>query len=173
MAFYFKFVKPSAGTVISSPADPLEEGGGYEYFVMYACDRLARTDCRFRIGGFGLDDWGFDVAYDMSSFMEELPSLIEGVCARQDVDLFLYPQGVERTLFFSDEGSVISIRCESDTKWKPFPSVEKVPRREFIAMLRNFARDFSESLLSAAPLVADQPPFGQWRNAVESAIPAD
>ncbi|MET7780939.1 hypothetical protein ABZU94_13300 [Streptomyces mirabilis] len=173
MAFYFEFTKPCAGAEISLPADPLEEGGGYEYFVMYACDRLAQTDCEFRIGGFGLEDWGFDVAYDMSSFLEELPALIEGVCARQDVDLFLYPQGVERTLFFSGKGSVISIRCESDTEWKPFPSVEEIPRQELIAMLRSFARDFSESLLGAAPLVAHQPPFEQWRNAVETAIPAD
>lgn len=173
MAFYFEFVKPSAGMDASSLTDSFEEDGGYEYFVMYACDLLGRTDCKFHIGGFGLDDWGFDVSYDMSSFVEELPELIEGVRTRRDVEMFLYPQGVERTLYFSSKDSVIQIRCESETGWKPSPSVEEISRQDFIALLRKFAKDFSEALVSAAPLVAYRPPFVQWRNEVESVIPAD
>ena len=38
----------------------------FSFEVMYACGLLAGTDRAFRIGGFGQDDWGFDVGYDMS-----------------------------------------------------------------------------------------------------------
>ena len=173
MTFSFEFVAPSAGAEISPEADEYEEGGGYEYFVMYACGLLAGTDCAFRIGGFGQDDWGFDVGYDMSSFVEELPALIDGVRERQDVEIYLYPQGVERTLYFSMKDSVVSVRCESETDWQPHPAVEETDRAEFIAMLRRFAQAFAESLVATAPQIAHEAPFEQWRTDAQSVIPAD
>lgn len=169
MTFSFEFVEPSAGAGGSSEADDYEGGGGYEYFVMYACGLLAGTDCAFKTGGFGQDDWGFDVGYDMSSFVEELPALIDGVRSRQDVEIYLYPQGVERTLHFSTDDSLVSIRCESETDWRPEPEVEEIDREEFVAMLRAFA----ESLVVTAPKVAHEAPFEQWRTDVTSAIPSD
>ncbi|MEU6072004.1 hypothetical protein ABZ864_48205 [Streptomyces sp. NPDC047082] len=173
MSFRFEFVKPTRGLESTRFSDDnFEEGGDYEYFVMYACDLLGRSDCEFHIGGFGVDDWGFDVSYDMSSFMEELPALIEGVVERRDVEMCLYPQGVERVLYFSSRGSVISIRCELANGESLPNSVEEVSRSGFIAMLRKLAKDFSESLVVVAPRVAHEPPFEFWRNNVESAIPA-
>ena len=80
---------------------------------MWACHVLSETDASFRIGGFGSDGWGFDIRYDMSAFVEELPCLIDALRSGRETEIDLYPQGVERTLTFSPAGERVLITCVS------------------------------------------------------------
>ncbi|TDU05341.1 hypothetical protein EDD99_3850 [Streptomyces sp. 846.5] len=65
---------------------------------MRGCADLASADASSLIGGFGRNDWEFDISYDLSALMESLPDLIAAVRHQQQFELDLYPQGVERTL---------------------------------------------------------------------------
>ncbi len=51
----------------------------YESLVMDTCALLARTDCRFHISGFGQSPWPVDIAYALSSVMEQLPAAVEAL----------------------------------------------------------------------------------------------
>ena len=82
MPFRFSFAGPSPAAVQhvrAIPRDPLEDSEDYGYLSMWACNVLRKTDASFHIGCFGSDDWAFDIGYDMSAFVEELPCLIDAL----------------------------------------------------------------------------------------------
>ncbi|MGO4759013.1 hypothetical protein AB4212_62140, partial [Streptomyces sp. 2MCAF27] len=87
--FHFHLEMPSSKYVGSGSVDELESIEDYQYLVVEGCDQLNETDCRFQIGGFGSVDWGFDVGYDMSALVEELPELIAGLGAGRMVSVDL------------------------------------------------------------------------------------
>lgn len=125
--FHFSFTGPSPEAVVRVRAVPrghLEDEKDYCILALVACGVLDGTDAAFRIGGFGRDDWAFDVGYDMSAFVEALPHLINALRSGREVELDLYSQGVERTLTFSPDGDRVPIRCVSRTSWVPQPEVE-------------------------------------------------
>ncbi|MGO4418474.1 hypothetical protein AB4Z54_06860, partial [Streptomyces sp. MCAF7] len=94
---------------------------------MEACEALSDAGgSTFHISGFGTDEWLFDIAYDMSTFMEQLPPLLAGVRERREVVVDLYSQGVERTLTCRPVGNLTVIRCESRTNWIPDPECESL-----------------------------------------------
>ncbi|MFE0098839.1 hypothetical protein [Streptomyces sp. NPDC059009] len=162
--FAFSLVKPTRGLPDGFVPDELEDTQDYEYLAMYACSLLAETDCAFHLGGFGQDDWAFNVESDMSSFVEELPTLIAGMERGQVVEVPLYTQGIERNLVFTPVGERVSIRCESSTDWIPSPEEEEMTRDQLMSMMRDLARDFSEALAMVAPQVAQLSLFPKWRS---------
>lgn len=159
--FHFSLIRPSHGLPEGFEADEIEDESDYEYLTVYACSLLAETDCKFLIGGFGQDDWSFDISYDMSSFVEELPNLLKGLRERREVVIYLYSQGVERILTFTPHDEIVKIRCVSQTDWVPSPSEENVSRGELLRMAQALARDFRESLNDIAPTVARMEPIAQ------------
>jgi hypothetical protein len=164
--FRFSFAGPSQAAterVRAAPLEPLEDFEDYEYLVMRACGVLAETDASFHIGGFGRDDWGFSVGYDMSAFMEELPYLVDGVRSGDETEVDLYPQGVERTLTFSPVGGEVRVRCESRTSWVPRPDVEVGSAAELLTMCDRLATDFATALAAVAPSIARLAPFDGWQ----------
>jgi hypothetical protein len=134
--------------------EPLEDLEDYEYLVKVACAVLGETDAAFRIGGFGRDDWSFDVGYDMSAFVEELPRLIDSLHSGRETEIDLYPQGVERTLTFSPVGEEVRITCVSRTSWVPRPDTEVCPAEELMGMCVRLAHDFADAVAAVAPSVA-------------------
>jgi hypothetical protein len=142
--------------------EPLEYLEDYWYLAVRACGVLAETDAGFRIGGFGTEDWAFDVGYDMSAFVEGLSGLIDALRAGNETEIDLYPQGVERTLTFSPVGDQVRIRCVSRTSWVPRPDVEECELDELLAMCVRLAHDFAAALPDVAPTIAGLAPFDRW-----------
>ncbi|MFE3785076.1 hypothetical protein ACFXPA_43650, partial [Amycolatopsis sp. NPDC059090] len=126
----------------------------------------AGRDCAFTVRGFG-DDWPADVAYDLSTLVEQLPSLLNALRAHRDSELDFYGQGIERTLHFrlsgEGEGEDARIACTSRTSWTPRPEVEFIARDRLEEMILDLLSAFSSSLRTAASPLADAPPFPSWR----------
>ncbi|MFC0628326.1 hypothetical protein [Kribbella deserti] len=142
----------------------LVHDASYESLVIEACSVIADGDCRFHIGGFGKSDWGLDIEYDMSAFMEQLPDLIAGLRARRSVEVDLYSQGIERTLEFDATGDEdVRIFCRSRTAWVPDPSVEIIGSDELQQMLVETAASFGNALAATGSVLAHLHPFAAWR----------
>lgn len=164
-AVSFESAVPS-GAAASTSAD-LEPGDGYETLVMKACDALSDAGIgRFHIGGFGSDEWPLDVAYDLSAFMEQFPSLLAGVRERREVEVDLYSQGIERTLVFRPSGDLVVIHCQSRTSWIPNPERESIARGELVEMLSKMAEDFARGLRSIDSKLSKVAPFERWLEGV-------
>ncbi|MCK7621694.1 hypothetical protein MUU72_00860 [Streptomyces sp. RS10V-4] len=152
---------PTGAVAVASAG--LEPGDDYETLVMEACSVLSDAGgSTFHIGGFGSDEWPLDVAYDLSAFMEQLPSLLVGVRDRREVEVDLYSQGIERTLTFRPSGDLVVIHCDSRTKWVPSPERESVARSELVAMLSKLAEDFARGLKAINSELSEVAPFERW-----------
>ncbi|WP_406479639.1 hypothetical protein [Streptomyces sp. NBC_01615] len=127
MSFSASF-NPALPSGAAPPASAgLESGDDYEILVMEACSALSDAGgSRFHIGGFGSDEWPLDFAYDLSAFMEQLPSLLESMRERREVEVDLSSQGIERTLTFSSSEDLVMIHCESRTDWVPNSERESI-----------------------------------------------
>lgn len=161
MAFSF-FLIPATktpGTVAPPPDSDLD----YDSLVMEACQVLAETDCVFALRGFGADDWPVDIAYDLSTLVEQLPDLLDDLHAYRVGEIDLYGQGVERTLSFHSSGSEVKITCTSRTTWAPDPAVESIDRDQLQAMIARLLFAFSTSLKVVGSPLADVTPFPTWR----------
>lgn len=166
MPFRFSFTGPSPDAVEhvrAVPLEPLQDEEDYFYLALTACGVLEGTDAAFQIGGFGRDDWAFDIGYDMSAFVEELPRLIEALSAGFEAEIDLYPQGVERMLRFSPVGDQVRITCVSRTSWVPRPDMEVCGLDELLAMCVRLAHDFASAVSAVAPTIAQLAPFDRWR----------
>ena len=128
MGFGFRLARPTSTRLSDEGLEErghLEDGSSYDYLAMRGCADLADTDASFLIGGFGGEDWKFDISYDLSALMESLPELIAAVRLHQQFELDLYPQGVERMLTFRfPEGQTVEVDCHSRTAWTPNPATE-------------------------------------------------
>lgn len=152
---------PSGAVALASAG--LEPGDDYETLVMEACSALSDAGgSRFHIGGFGSDEWPLDVAYDLSAFMEQLPSLLMGVRDRREVEVDLYSQGIERTLTFRPSGDFVMIDCDSRTNWVPSPECESIAQSELVAMLSKLAEDFARGLKAINFELSEVAPFERW-----------
>ncbi|MEV7176899.1 hypothetical protein [Kitasatospora sp. NPDC093679] len=169
MAIHFSFTAPTVDRLPDEYLDerePIEDPDDYVYLVMRGCADLAETDASFHIGGFGRDDWAFDMSYDASAFLESLRELLRAVRERSAFEIDLYPEGVERSLVFRFEDETVLVDCISRTDWVPSPPTEACPHREFLAMCTALAQDFAFSLHAVGSDVADLAPFRDWRQGV-------
>jgi hypothetical protein len=152
----------SAGAVFHASVTR-ELGGHYETLVMEACEVLSDAGgSTFHVGGFGSTEWPLDVAYDLSAFMEQFPSLLVGVRDRREVVVDFYSQGIERTLTFYPSGDLVVIHCDSRTNWVPKPECESIARSELLAMLSKLARDFAGGLKAIHSELSEVAPFERW-----------
>jgi hypothetical protein len=167
MTFTFHLTRPTETRLDADYLEdrgPLEDPSDYYYLAMRGCADLAQTDAAFRIGGFGTEDWGFDISYDMSSFVESLPELVEALHGRKEFELDLYPQGVERTLTFRFPGDdMVEVECDSRTSWVPNPSKETSSRTQLLALCQALQKDLAVFLEAIGSDVAPLPPFSMWR----------
>ncbi|MBW8086572.1 hypothetical protein IGW14_00540 [Streptomyces hygroscopicus subsp. hygroscopicus] len=163
MSFSVSF-NPAVPSGAAAPASAsLEPGDDYESLVMEACSALSDAGGgRFHIGGFGSDEWPVDVGYDLSAFMEQLPSLLAGVRDRREVEVDLYSQGIERTLAFRPSGDLVTIHCDSRTNWVPNPERESIAQSELVAMLSKLAEDFARGLKVINSELSEVAPFERW-----------
>ncbi|WP_154675138.1 hypothetical protein [Parafrankia elaeagni] len=163
MSFSVSF-NPSVPSDTVAPASVHPEpGDDYETLVIEACSALSDAGgCRFHIGGFGSDEWPLDIAYDLSAFMEQLPSLLAGVREYREVEVDIYSQGIERTLSFHSSGDLVTIHCESRTNWIPNPVRESIDRSELVSMLSKLAKDFAGGLRAINSELSEVAPFERW-----------
>jgi hypothetical protein len=166
MTFTFHLTRPTQTRLDPDYLEdrgPLEDLSDYHYLAMRGCADLAQTDAAFHIGGFGTQDWGFDISYDMSSFVESLPELVKALHGRKEFELDLYPEGVERTLTFRLRGDdTVEVDCASRTSWVPDPSTETAARAQLLALCRALQQDLAASLEAIGSDVAPLPPFSTW-----------
>ncbi|WP_162788546.1 hypothetical protein [Amycolatopsis albispora] len=138
-------------------------GQSYENLVMEACGHLSEArGGRFCVSGFGEDAWPVDVAYDLSAFMEQYPSVLAGVRERREVEVDLYSQGIERTLTFFPDGVLVTIRCRSRTSWQPIPDRESISQVDLNEMLSKLAFDFASALKEVNSNLSNIDPFKNW-----------
>lgn len=163
MTFSVSFNPAIPSGVVSTASASLELGDEYETLVMEACRALSDAGgSRFHIGGFGSDEWPLDVAYDLSAFMEQLPSLLASVRERREAEVDLYSQGIEMTLIFRPSGDLVVIHCESRTDWIPSPERESIAQSELVAMLAKLAEDFAGGLKVINSELPELAPFAHW-----------
>jgi hypothetical protein len=163
MSFSVSFNPAVPSRAVAPVSASLEVGDGYEILVMEACSALSDAGgSRFHIGGFGSDEWPLDVAYDLSAFMEQFPSLLAGVRDRREVEVDLYSQGIERTLTFCQSGDLVIIHCDSRTHWVPNPERETIAQSELLAMLSKLAEEFARGLKAINSELSEVAPFDRW-----------
>ncbi|MEO3765642.1 hypothetical protein [Streptomyces sp. B8F3] len=163
MSFSVSFNSAVPSGAVAPASASLEAGDGYETLVMEACSALSDAGgSNFHIGGFGSEEWPLDVAYDLSAFMEQLPSLLVGVRDQREVEVDLYSQGIERNLTFHPSGDLVMIHCESRTNWVPNPEHESIARTELVAMLSKLAEDFARALKVINSELSKIAPFERW-----------
>lgn len=160
----FRLSSPSAHSPVGVDLKDLEDPEDYVYLAMCGSSALDVKGCRFTIGGFGEADWNFDVGYDMSTLVEQLPETLARLRLREVAEVDLYSQGVERTLEFISQGEIVVIRCHSRTSWSPDPAEEIMSRGIAISMFEQLAIDFAVALDWAAPNIAELVPFRLWKN---------
>lgn len=164
MTFEFSLTCPSEITTSILASEPLEDSDEYECLVMRACGILSEIGCKFHIAGFGSEDWGFDVSYDMSTLMEQVPELLEGLASDGRGEIDFYSQGVERTVTFERVGEAYALHCHSRTKWKPSPEVEYVDSVRMETMLTELISEFLSGLEAASSEISTLDPFRTWRS---------
>jgi hypothetical protein len=130
-------------------AEPLEDRHDHEYLAMRGCAVLAEVGYTFRIGGFGQDDWGFDVPYDLSTLVEQLPELLGGLATHGLGELDFYSQGVERSVTFERSAEAYVLRCRSRTSFTPSPDVEHVGVARLGELFTRLTTEFSAGLRAA------------------------
>ncbi|MFB6578637.1 hypothetical protein ACFCYC_14650 [Streptomyces sp. NPDC056402] len=133
-----------------------------ESLAMDACQLLSGTDARFFVSGFGQEAWPVNVAYDLSSVIEQLPGAIGSLGSGRSAEIDFYGQGIERRLTFVPAGDTTEIRCSSGTAWRPDPDVEVLSRTTALDLLTGSAGDFGAATGRAAPELAMRTPFGTW-----------
>jgi hypothetical protein len=163
MPFEFQLSCPEGAIFSPLAAEPLEDTEDFDYLVMQGCRVLAESGCEFHIGGFGSQDWKFDIAYDMSTLLEQLPQLIESLKLADAGEIDFYSQGVERTVTFSKADGNYEMHCHSRTSWHPSPSVETAKIVAMNEMIDDLAFNFSSALARASSEIADLEPFPAWR----------
>lgn len=168
VSFFMRLTKPT-GPVEQVPVDelmdPFGEWRDSEFVrIMRACQALAGTDCRFLVGGFGLDPWPVDVEVDLSTVMEDMVEVLAGVRAGAAAEIDFYEQGIERSLELTPVGDQVRIRCRSRTSWRPDPAVEYLDRAELIGMLTALCATFADAVAEVAPVLADLSPIAEWRH---------
>lgn len=163
MPFEFRLTYPEGAFFSPLSSEPLEDTEDFDYLVMQGCRVLAESGCEFHIGGFGSPDWKFDIAYDMSTLLEQLPQLVENLKLDGTGEIDFYSQGIERSVAFSKAGSNYDMRCHSRTSWHPTPSVETAKIATMNKMLDDLAFSFSSALALTSSEIADLDPFSTWR----------
>ncbi|MFC8192363.1 hypothetical protein ACFUMH_11970 [Cellulomonas sp. NPDC057328] len=166
MSFRIEFVAREEGARHPQHEEP-EVSGDYEVDVMAACGLIAQASAgEFVLAGFGRDRWPLDVVYDMSSFMEQFPRLLQAARTGEDVELDLYGQGIESSLSFRPHGDDVEIHCLSRTSWQPSPPVESIARARLVTMLEDLAKSMSVTLSTIAPRLAADAPFRHWSQGI-------
>ena len=166
MSFLCRFEGPTtrpAASDISADPDVLES---QDVAIIRACEILSTTDARFFVQGFGLDDWNLDVKYDLSIFLEQTSDVLMGLHARDDSQIDLYSQGVERILTFHPYEESVRIECLSGTSWKPDPSEEDITLDDLISMLSQLVTSFSQTVEGIDGHAARIEPFSSWLRGV-------
>ena len=137
---------------------------GYFVKILKACALLDRVEAsEFRLSGFGSADWGLDVGYDMSAFVEGLPELSSGLAERRYAEVELYPQGVECVLGFQPIGENVQVRCRSmEAAWTPDDPVEILARAELVRMIGCLQHDVARGLEMIDPQLVAIDPFDVW-----------
>ncbi|MFI6939413.1 hypothetical protein ACIBI4_09090 [Streptomyces sp. NPDC050418] len=163
MGFSVSFNPAMPSGAVPPASAGLEPGDDYETLVMKACSVVSDAGGgTFHLGGFGSDVWPLDVAYDLSAFMEQFPSLLAGVRDRREVEVDLYSQGVERALTFRPSGDLVIIHCDSRTNWVPNPERETITQSSLVAMLVKLAENFARGMKLANSEILEVPPFDRW-----------
>jgi hypothetical protein len=151
---------------IEYPVESIEDASDYFSSVILACGLLQNAGYRFRLAGFGREDWNLDVGYDMSTVIEQLPSLLRGLRSTGSGEVDLYSQGLEATFSFERKEDLAFISCHSRIKRQIKLPMESIRFDLLEQMLVRLAMDFSNALYGIAPELVQNPPFCSWREGV-------
>jgi hypothetical protein len=156
--FDFGLSRPATLAPSNVVTEPLEDGT-YEYLAMRACAVLADVGYTFHIVGFGRADWRFDVSYDMSTLVEQLPDLLDGLVTHGLGEVDFYSQGVERSITFERSAEAYVLRCRSWTSFTPSPDVEHVGSARLADLFTSLTTEISAGLRAAGSEIAGLHPF--------------
>ena len=160
--FRIRIIAPACLKVPQDIYEPLEDAQDYEYLVMVGASLLEDAGYLFEMEGFGFA-WNLDVAYDMSAFIESLPSFLAKFRSEGEGEIDLYPQGVERLLTFSCDDESVQIQFLSAADQTSNLGLETCDRVTLDLMFTDLAVDFARGLKGISSPIGDLSPFVEWR----------
>ena len=127
------------------------------------CSHLSKNPAnKFVVEGFGDESWPVDVHTDLTTFLEQLPSVIEKIWSQEEITLEFYEQGIERNIIMRPKGTLVELECVSFTKWQPSRPKEEVRWLDLMAMLEDIKDDFVEYVSDVSPKLYHHPWFERW-----------
>jgi hypothetical protein len=159
MTFEISLTRPLK---FSGSSESQEIPEDFTSLVMDGCSLLEEAGCRFLVSGFGQNPWPVDVRYDLSTVVEQLADVLEGLRAGEETELDFFGQGIERTLDFTPGPDGVRIRCRSGTTWEPDPVIEYASSEDLRRMFVRLAVDFAEALVLVSPDLERVPPIPAW-----------
>lgn len=107
--------------------------------LFYFCENIGKFS-EFIIYGFLEDKWGLHVRPDFEIFLEALPEALKDLNdkTKDSFYIYLYEQGVDRTIIFNKNAHYLDISCECTLQnWKPKVNIEKISIEDFKKMILN------------------------------------
>lgn len=107
----------------------------------------------FKVSGFGLQDWGTDIATDLSIVLEQFPQYVSDLYSLDSMAILdFYEQGQERTLEFTIKDSKVKIDCSSySVYWSPEPSIEIITIEQLEKINQSFISIFLDHVRERYP----------------------
>lgn len=123
-----------------------------------------RRNIEFNVSGFGQARWPVDVETDLPLFLDQLPAAILNADSGLAFEIDFYEQGLERRIEFSPVGKSFYVSCSSGTDWRPEPKFLNIDQNSVVSLLREPMERFVEIVVSALPVVLQNPCFQSWRD---------
>lgn len=130
------------------------------------CDCFYKQGIKFKISGFGDDNWPADCRFD-------LPSIIEDLCHRiinkinyndYNFELQFEEQGLQRNISVKDKGDNVILKCQSHTDWIPNPASIEMTKEEFKSIVAKLYNGFVVNAKEQCPVLVVNPLVNEWMN---------
>lgn len=119
---------------------------------------------KFKVSGFGQNEWPVDCRIDLATVMEQVPEILKKIELNQyDFILDFYEQGMERQVTFSPDKDAIMLTCSSRTHWTPDPVFIHMKREQISRIFKDLYSRFLEvGEILCSDLIQD-PLLEEWK----------
>lgn len=132
--------------------------------IQELCEILEQTGVvKFKVAGFGQDNWPVDISVDLVSILEQFPEVIDSIYgSHYPFQLDFYEQGIQRRLEFEKEDEFIKITCYSGTSWLPNPRSITLTEKYILSQFLNFKDSFLQAAKKVCPQLSYSDLFSTW-----------
>ena len=132
--------------------------------IQELCEIFEEKDIvKFRVSGFGQDNWPVDIVVDLVTIIQQIPEIINSICSGcYPFQLDFYEQGIERRLEFEKYDDFIKITCYSGTSWTPNPRSIYLTEKDILFQFLNFKESFLQAATRVYPQLSGSNLFSVW-----------